>query len=67
MLCFLRCLKTSSEDQGIADVIFASTAGWIVGLTGVLGITVVGTVVGALTGFMLDWLLRNPRDKISDI
>jgi hypothetical protein len=47
--------------------VFASTAGWTVGLTGVLGALVVGTVVGALTGFMLDWLWRNPRDETLDI
>ncbi len=40
---------------------FASVIGWTVALTGVLGRTIVGTVVGALTGFMLDWLLRHPR------
>jgi hypothetical protein len=38
--------------------VFASVAGWTVALTGVLGQTVVGVVAGALTGFMLDFLLR---------
>lgn len=42
--------------------IFASAAGWTVALIGVLGTTVVGAVAGALTGFMLDWLLRDPVD-----
>jgi hypothetical protein len=41
--------------------VFASTIAWTVALTGLLGRTVVGTVAGALTGFMLDWLLRYPR------
>lgn len=38
-----------------------NVAGWSVAFTGLLGSTVTGTVVGAVTGFALDWLLRQPR------
>jgi len=46
--------------------VLASTAGWILGLAGVLGSTLIGTVVGAVTGFMLDWLLRLQHQVRSD-
>ena len=44
--------------------ILASIVGWTVSLPGVLGSTLVGAVVGALTGFMLDLLLRHPRSEV---
>jgi hypothetical protein len=44
--------------------VLASLAGWTIGLGGLLGVTVVGAVVGAVTGFALDWLLRQTRDEL---
>ena len=45
--------------------IFASIVGWAVGLTGLLGASLVGAVVGALTGFMLDVLKRSSTSSRS--
>ncbi|MCB0225268.1 MAG: hypothetical protein KDI02_16385, partial [Anaerolineae bacterium] len=39
-----------------------SVAGWSVALSGVLGWTVTGTVVGAVTGFLIDWFVRHADD-----
>lgn len=44
--------------------VLVSALGWTIGLTGILGMTVVGAVVGALTGFALDFLLRYPRSEV---
>ncbi len=46
--------------------VFASAVAWTIGLTGVLGNTIVGALVGILTGFMLDFLLRNPRVELKE-
>jgi len=42
--------------------IIVSTLGWALGLTGFLGESLVGAVVGAVTGFALELLLRNQRE-----
>ena len=44
--------------------ILLSVPGWTIGLFGILGTILVGVVVGAITGFALDFLLRFPRDGI---
>ena len=44
--------------------VLANAIGWAIGLTGILGATVVGAVVGAVTGFALDFLLRYPRTEL---
>ena len=46
--------------------VLANAIGWAIGLTGILGATVVGAVVGAVTGFALDFLLRYPRTEITN-
>jgi hypothetical protein len=43
--------------------IIVSTLGWALGLTGFLGESLVGAVVGAVTGFALELLLRNQREN----
>ncbi len=43
--------------------VLASSVGWGIGLTGIIGGTVTGAIAGVVTGFMLDWLLRNPRSE----
>jgi hypothetical protein len=43
--------------------ILTSTLGWALGLTGFLGESLVGAVVGAVTGFALELLLRNQRES----
>ena len=43
--------------------IAASTFGWTIGLMGVLGDTLIGAAVGAVTGFALDILIRHPRTR----
>lgn len=42
-----------------------SVSGWAIGLTGLLGSTLVGAVAGIITGFAFDFLLRFPRDNIT--
>jgi len=44
--------------------ILLSIPGWTVGLLGILGSILVGAVVGAITGFAFDFLLRFPRDDV---
>ena len=44
--------------------ILLSIPGWTLGLVGVLGSILVGAVVGAITGFAFDFLLRFPRDDV---
>lgn len=41
--------------------IVTSTLGWTAGLMGILGISMVGTVAGATTGYTLELLLRYAR------
>ncbi|MBS1252177.1 MAG: hypothetical protein MAG451_01215 [Anaerolineales bacterium] len=41
--------------------IVMSILGWALGLTGVLGASLVGAVAGGVTGFALELLLRHPR------
>jgi len=43
--------------------VLASTIGWAVAMTGMIGWTLSGAAAGALTGLMLDWLLRFPRQS----
>lgn len=43
--------------------VMASTVGWAVALTGILGGSLAGTVAGAMTGLMLEYLLRFSRLK----
>ncbi len=45
--------------------ILLSVPGWTLGIVGVLGSILVGAVVGAITGFAFDFLLRFPRDDIA--
>ena len=40
-----------------------SVAGWSVALSGALGWTVTGTVVGAVTGFLIDWFVRHADEE----
>lgn len=42
-----------------------SISGWAIGLTGLLGSTLVGAVAGVITGFAFDFLLRFPRSPIT--
>ncbi len=42
-----------------------SVPGWTLGLLGLLGMLLVGVVVGVITGFGLDFLLRFPRAGIT--
>lgn len=46
--------------------VLANMAGWTIGLTGLLDFTgiLAGSLVGAVTGFVLDWLLRYPRVEV---
>jgi len=46
--------------------VFGSIIGWALGASGIFGITVVGAVAGAVTGFALDFMLRYPRAELPD-
>ena len=41
--------------------IIISILGWLWAMTGVLGMNLIGVVAGAITGFALDFLFRQPR------
>ncbi len=43
-----------------------SLSGWAIALAGFLGSTLVGAVVGAVTGFAFDFLLRFPRQNVNN-
>ena len=45
--------------------ILLSIPGWTIGMVGILGTILVGVVVGAVTGFAFDLLLRFPRDDVT--
>jgi uncharacterized membrane protein len=46
--------------------VIASVAGWSIGLTGIFGVTMVGAIVGAVTGFALVGLLPTARLEEED-
>ncbi len=46
--------------------ILLSVPGWTIALTGLLGSILAGVAVGAITGFAFDFLLRFPRQDISN-
>jgi hypothetical protein len=47
--------------RGSSWWVLLSALGWSAGLTGVLGVSFVGAIAGAVTGFVLDLLLRQSR------
>jgi hypothetical protein len=43
--------------------IIISALGWSIGLTGIMGYSLVGTIAGAVTGIQIELLFRSPRLK----